>query len=71
MSEKLTKKALKEELQRRIDWFESSYGFNSEHNSITDISDNPSLLKQYGRYLALFEMKWQIERNLFIGGFAC
>lgn len=71
MAEKLTKTALKKELSRRIEWFEKSYGFNSGHNSMQDMSDNPNKLRQYGRYLALTEMRFQIERGLFIDGFAC
>ena len=30
MAEKLTKSAIKDELGRLIEWFERSYGFNSE-----------------------------------------
>jgi len=71
MAEKLTKTALKNELTRRIDWFEKSYGFNSEHNSISDMADNPNKLMMYGRYLSLMEQRFQIERGLFIDGFAC
>lgn len=68
MSEKLTKTALKLELTRRIDWFEKSYKFNSE--STVD-SVHPNLDVLFGRYLALRDMRWQIENNLFIGGYAC
>ena len=71
MAEKLTKQALKNELTRRIDFFEKSYGFNVEHNSIHDMDENPSLLMAYGRYCALVDIRYQIERNLFIDGFAC
>ena len=71
MAEKLTKTALKNELTRRIDWFEQSYKFNINDNSIHDMSSNPHLLIAYGRYLALIEMRYQIESNLFVGGFAC
>ena len=70
MAEKLTKTALKDELQRRISYFEKTYGFNANENSVFDFADKPHKLKAYGRYLALFEMKWQIENNLFIGGYA-
>jgi hypothetical protein len=68
MAERLTKAAIKSELTRRIAWFEKAYGFNSEYNLV---SDNRNILMMYGRYLALTEQRWQIERGLFVGGFAC
>lgn len=71
MAERLTKTEIKNELTRRIEWFEKSYGFNSEYNSISDMADNPNKLIMYGRYLALTEARFQVERGLFIGGFAC
>lgn len=69
MSEKLTKTALKNELTRRIDWFEKAYSFSPEENSISDMSTNPDLLISYGRYLALLDMRWQIQSRLFIDGY--
>jgi hypothetical protein len=71
MAEKLTKTELKSELTRRIEWFEKSYGFNKNYNSGEDIGDNKNKLIMYGRYLALREQRYQIERGLFIGGFVC
>lgn len=71
MAEKLTKTALKSELTRRIEWFEKSYGFDPKENSITDMADNPNKLIMYGRYLALTEALYQIEKGLFVGGFVC
>jgi len=72
MAEKLTKTALKDELTRRIEWFENAYKFNPEFNSTFDMADkNHHLSIAYGRYLALTEMRWQIENNLFVGGYAC
>ncbi len=69
MAEKLTKTALKAELTRRIDWFEKAYSFSPHGNSISDMSNNPDLLISYGRYLALLDMRWQIQSRLFIDGF--
>jgi hypothetical protein len=69
MPEKLTKTALKDELTRRIEWFEKSYKFNSKYNDISKM--NPNTLLMYGRYLALTEQRFQIGKGLFIGGFAC
>ena len=71
MAEKLTKTELKDELTRRIEWFEKAYGFDPKHNSISDMTENPSKLVMYGRYLALTDARYQIERGLFIGGFTC
>lgn len=68
MAERLTKAAIKSELTRRIELFEKDYGFSSEYNLV---SDNRNILMMYGRYLALTEQRWQIERGLFVGGFAC
>ena len=69
MSEKLTKTAIKDELTRRIEWFEDNYGFHIGNNVIQEMSVNTAIM--YGRYLTLTDIKQQIERNLFIGGFAC
>ena len=71
MAERLTKAVLKDEIARRIEWFEKNYDFNSEHSSMTDMVDNPNKLMMYGRYLALTEVRYQIDGGLFIGGFAC
>ena len=72
MAEKLTKTAFRNELTRRIDWFEKSYGFDPEFNSASDMEEKGhSLVIAYGRYLSLIEMRWQIQNNLFINGYAC
>ena len=64
MSEKLTKTALKDELDRRIEWLEKSYKFDSHSGP-----GGPLLAVSYGRYCALKDMRYQIEHNLFIGGY--
>ena len=71
MSEKLTKTALKLELTRRIELFEKSYKFDSETTLASLNPINPHLIVTYGRYLALCDIRWQIDSNLFIGGYAC
>lgn len=71
MAEVLTKKALKDELKRRMDWFESAYGFSPEYGCRDVDFTNHNHALMFGRYLALREQKWQIENNMFIGGFAC
>jgi hypothetical protein len=71
MSERLTKTAIKSELARRIDWYEKAYGFNADTSSACVINKkNEHLLIQFGRYISLKEMNWQIDNNAFIGGFA-
>ena len=71
MDGRLTKTAIKDELTRRIDWFEKSYGFNPEFTSAFDMAKkNHHVSIAYGRYLALLEMRWQIRNGLFIGGYA-
>lgn len=69
MAEKLTKTALKNELNRRAEWFEANFGFHS--NRGVNEKDSPNILMMYGRYLALREMKYQIEHGMFVDGFAC
>ncbi|MEF3075203.1 hypothetical protein V2P20_09210 [Methylobacter sp. Wu1] len=72
MTEKLTKTAIKEELVRRIAWFEKAYGF-SEETTMEGIKskENHHLSAAFGRYVALKEIRWQIDNRLFIGGFTC
>lgn len=69
--EKLTKTAIKNELTRRIEWIEKSYGFDADGWTVSDIAESPRRLIMYGRYLALREARFQVERGLFIGGFVC
>jgi len=57
MAEKLTKTAIKDELTRRINYFEDRYGFTTE-NSVHDMADDPSKCIAYGRYFALYEHSW-------------
>lgn len=70
MAERLTKTALKAELTRRMEWFESSYGFNLD-TSASEMQGRPYFTQiAFGRYAALREMRWQIDKGLFVGGFA-
>jgi hypothetical protein len=72
MAEKLTKTAIKEELSRRIEWFETAYSFNKETSQKDIIARGSALLAiQFGRYRILKEMLWQVENNGFIDGFSC
>jgi hypothetical protein len=70
MAEKLTKTAIKEQLSRRISWYEKTYGFDADTSSACVIAKkNGHLLIEFGRYISFKEMLWQIENNLFIDGF--
>lgn len=66
----LTKDAIKAELKRRIDWFESSYKFNGDTRVESLAGKNSRLHVEFGRYRALLEMAWQIDQGLFLGGAA-
>ena len=68
MAEKLTKAAIKSELQRRIDWLERAHKFKPDHNDLSAMADKPQVLRKYGVYVSLKAMLWQVENNLFIGG---
>ena len=70
MAEKLTKTVLKEELMRRIDWYENRFGFNKEI-SYYDIYDDNNIALHLGRYRAYADILWQIENDCFKGGFVC
>lgn len=66
----LPKDALKSELKRRIDWFESSYKFDSETRVESLSGKSERLHIAFGRYRALLEMASQIDQGLFLGGAA-
>lgn len=68
MAEKLTKTVLKEEIQRRIDWFERSFNF-AKDMGYSDVSYNSSLCINFGRYRAYLDILWQIENGCFKGGY--
>lgn len=69
MAENLTKQAIKSELQRRIEYFEKKFGFEPDTRNQEALGKSHHEAVAFGRYLALIDMKWQIEHNLFIGGF--
>ena len=70
MTEKLTKTVLKEELRRRVDWYEDRFGFNKEM-SYYDVRNVNNLSINLGRYQAYAVILWQIENGCFKGGFVC
>lgn len=70
MAENLTKQAIKAELQRRMEYFEKTFGFEPDTGNQEMLGKSHHVAVAFGRYRALIEMKWQIEHNLFIGGFA-
>lgn len=69
MAEKLTKTAIKNELTRRIDWFEKAYEFDNESTMLDCTSQHQAVA--LGRYRTLTEIRYQIENGFFINGFAC
>ena len=70
MSEKLTKTAIKEELRRRIKWYEESFDFDVNMSS-SDLHDIRFMHVHFGRYRSYVDMLWQIENGCFEGGFVC
>lgn len=66
MDGRLTKTKIKKELKRRIDYFESKYGF-SDKTSVSDTKNNLGAI-MFGRYLALRVIYHQINKGLFIDG---
>lgn len=70
MAENLTKQAIKAELLRRMKYFEETFGFEPDTGNQEMLGKSHHVAVAFGRYRALIEMKWQIEHNLFIGGFA-
>ena len=70
MSERITKTVIKEELRRRIDWYENRFGFNKDMYHY-DIRDDNSIAFHLGRYRAYADILWQIENDYFNGGYVC
>lgn len=68
MSEKLTKKALKNELERRIDWIEKAFPSINYETRVIEL-ENKYSTELLGIYRCLKTIKWQIENNLFIDGY--
>ena len=70
MAEKLTKTVLKEELRRRIEWYENRFKFNKEMYYY-DIREDNNLAVHLGIYRAYLDMLFQIENDSFKDGFVC
>ena len=68
MSEKLTKSAIKNELQRRIDWIEKTFPLINDETKVAGL-ENKYSIELLGIYRCLKTIKWQIENNLFIDGY--
>ena len=69
MAEKLTKTVLKDELRRRIKWYEDILHFNEEMTN-DDLKDKGYISPiHFGRYRAYVDMLWQIENGYFKGGY--
>ena len=65
MAEKLTKSAIKDELMRRIDWYERCFKFNKDMTN-ADISKD---YFHFGRYRTYVDILWQVENGCFKGGY--
>ena len=68
MAEKLTKAAIKKELQRRIDWFEKAYPKIVNLDRWNYKNESPIMLEECGRYWAYCNMLEQVENGGFLGG---
>ena len=68
MAEKLTKTVLKEELRRRVEWYEMRFNFNKEMINDDFIKKSRMLSIIYGKYQAYCHILWQIENGCFKGG---
>ena len=71
MAEKLTKTVLKEELKRRIEWYETRFMFNEDMVLADFIEKDNMTSMHFGRYRAYVDILWQIENGCFKGGFVC
>ena len=68
MAEVLTKTVMKQELRRRIAWFEKSYTGIEHIDNWGAEKVAPLLLLEAGRYQSYRNMLEQIELGLFVGG---
>ena len=68
MAEKLTKTVIKDELRRRIEWYENIFHFNEEMTGYDFKSKSYTSSICFGRYRAYVDILWQIENGCFKGG---
>lgn len=68
MAEKLTKAAIKAELQRRIDWYEKSYPKIKDLDRWNFEKESPLMIEACGSYWAYRNMLTQVRNGFFIGG---
>ena len=68
MAERLTKTAIKFELQRRINWFETAYPNIKDYDRWNYEQTSRVMVEQCGRYWAYKNMLEQVQSGLFIGG---
>jgi hypothetical protein len=68
---RLTKTKIKDELRRRMAWFEEAYEFTDETSREDMIECSYYKTVAFGRYCAIKEMLYQIETGLFVDGFSC
>jgi hypothetical protein len=68
VAEKLTKTAIKAELQRRIDWYERAYPKIKGLDRWNYKNESRLMVEACGHYWAYSNMLWQVENGLFSGG---
>ena len=68
MAERLTKSAIKAELQRRINWYEKSYPKIHDLDRFNYKQESQLMIEACGSYWAYKNILWQIQNGLFIGG---
>ena len=68
MAEKLTKTALKNELIRRMAWYEKAYPHITGLDRWNFKKESPLMIESCGSYWAYRNILFQIQNGLFIGG---
>jgi len=68
MAEKLTKTAIKAELQRRIDWYENAYPKIKDLDRWNYKNESQLMIEACGSYWAYRNILVQVRQGLFIGG---
>ena len=64
----LTKTAITDELQRRVDWYEKAYPKISDFDRWNIKKESPLMIEACGSYWALRNVLDQVRHGLFLGG---
>ena len=68
VAEKLTKTAIKKELQRRIDWYEKSYPKIKDLDRWNYKGESELMIEACGSYWAYRNILTQVHHGLFLNG---